>query len=441
MFDDLQLNDRLLKALDQLGFEKATDVQRAAIPPAMEGKDLLVSAQTGSGKSAAFLLPILHQFTENPAPKSGTRALILVPTRELAEQVMKTTQDLAAFTRINALSVCGGENYQNQAAKIRKNPEIIVGTPGRIKEHLERNNIDFDDLEVLILDEADRMLDMGFKDDVTFITDSCRKERQTLMFSATLHHAGVDNLVGRTLNDPVSINLTLDDEAKPDIEQFVILASDSAFKERQLQWLLENETFDKAIVFFNTRNMTEEVGARLQAKGIRSGVLHGEMDQPERRRIMNLMRDGRINVLFATDVAARGLDIDGITLVINFDLAHSGDEYTHRIGRTGRAGQSGIAISLVSQREWNLKASIERYLGVRLTVRTLPGLTSSYTGPKKMKNSGKAAGNKKKKPDTKKTEKSKVKKRARDQKDIGKRRKPVTDTNIRSDGFAQLKKR
>jgi superfamily II DNA/RNA helicase len=439
VFDQFSLNERLIKAIDALGFSAPTDVQQATLPLALDGHDLIVSAETGSGKTVAFLLPILHQCMEQPAPRSGTRALILTPTRELADQVTKTCEQLTAFSRVQALAVCGGENYQNQAAKIRKNPEIIIGTPGRIKEHLERKTLDFDDLEFLVLDEADRMLDMGFRDEVLFITDACRAERQSMLFSATLSHRGVGGILAQVLREPQTIQLSTAQTELAHIRQQVILADDAKLKQRQLEWLLRNERFDKAIVFTNTRALAEQLHGDLRRQNLKVGVLHGELEQPQRTRVLNLLREGRIDILVATDVAARGLDIEGIDLVISFDLARSGDEHVHRVGRTGRGGRDGLAICLIAPNEWNLKASIERYLELKFEPRTISGLEGSYTGPKKVKASGKAAGTRKKKDSKKRgAEKPKAKKRLRDRKEIGKRRpKP---TPVSDDGFAPLKK-
>jgi len=438
VFAEFSLHERLLKALDNLGFSTPTEVQQAVLPPALDGADLLISAETGSGKTVAFLLPVLQRCVDQPAPRSGTRALILTPTRELADQVCKMCEQLAAFTQVRAISVCGGENYQNQAARMRKNPEIIVGTPGRLKEHLEKGNIDFDDLEFLVLDEADRMLDMGFRDEVTFITDACRTERQTLLLSATLNTKGLGAVIDSVLREPQKIELATAQSELANIRQQVILADGVELKERQLRWLLSHESYQKALVFTNTRALAETLGDKMRSGELRVGVLHGELDQPQRTRILNLLREGRINILIATDVAARGLDIEGIDLVINFDLARSGDEHVHRVGRTGRAGQQGLAISLIAPNEWNLKASIERYLKLQMEPRTLPGLGGSYTGPKKVKSNGKAAGTKKKEPKKKEADKPKVKKRLRDQKQIGKRR---SSAPVSADGFAPLKKK
>lgn len=442
MFDQLSLHERLLKALDELKFSTPTPVQEAVIPRVLDGVDLCVSAPTGSGKSAAFLLPILHSFLEKAAPNAGTRALILAPTRELAAQIEQSCKALASYTRIECLSVCGGENYQNQAAKMRKNPEIIIATPGRIKEHLERNNIDFYDLEFLVLDEADRMLDLGLRDEVLEVVKTCRVERQTLLFSATLSHQGLSSIIAEIQHEPESIDLGQDNDEKPDIRQLLVLSDDVELKQKQTAWLLKNRVYQQAIVFCNTRVMTEELGAFLRQQQLKVGVLHGEMSQPERERIMQLLRDGRINVLVATEVAARGLDVTHIELVINFDLAYNPEEHLHRCGRTGRAGRSGEAITLLTSREWNRKATIENVLKFQFEPLSLPGgLTARYTGPKKVKSSGKAAATSKRKKDDKKGNSSKSKQRARDRKQVGKRRKPAAPSTISEDGMAPLKKR
>ena len=426
VFSEYPLSDRLLKALEQLSIEKPTEVQAQTLPPALEGKDLLVAAETGSGKTLAFLVPLLQRCIDESKPSAGTRGLILTPTRELAEQVAKMCEALAAFTQIKVQTVCGGENWSNQSARLRKNPEILVGTPGRLKEHLERNSLDFDDLEYLVLDEADRMLDMGFRDEVTFITERCNSERQTLLLSATLSNANIGSLIRTVLKKPVKLQLSTAQDAVESIKQQIILADNPAHKEKLLNWLLENESYAKAVVFCNTRAYAELLADKLNRTELRTGLLHGELEQPERNRIMKLLREGKINILVATDVAARGLDIEGIDLVINFDMARKGDEHVHRIGRTGRQGRDGLAICLIQQNEWNLMASIQRYLKIKFEQRVLPGLAGHYKGPERLKSNGKSVGKKRPKSSRDdKSNKAKPKKRARDQKDLGKRRAPL----------------
>lgn len=448
MFTDIQLNERLQKALDAQGISTPTPVQAATIQPALDGKDLMISAVTGSGKTYAFLLPILQRFIETPAPRSATRALILVPTRELAEQVSKSCDQLAAFTQIKSLSVFGGVGFKEQAAKLRKNPEILVATPGRLIEHLEKRSVDLSDLEVLVLDEADRMLDMGFSDDVLKIAAECRTERQTLLFSATLDTGDISHLTKQVMRDPEALLLSNAKTQVKAIAQQIILADDQKHKERLLDKLLSDTPFDRALIFTNTRTAADQLGNILRYHKHRTAVLHGDMDQPQRRLVLQRFRDKSISILVATDVAARGLDIEGVDLVVNFMMARSGDDYVHRIGRTGRAGQEGTAVSFISAAEWNLMCSIERYLKVKFERRQIPGLEGSFKGPTHTKSSGKSVG-KKKRQDTKKkeVEKPKVKNRLRDQKAIGKRRQPqalkpeASKPEAVDHGFAPLKRK
>ena len=439
MFTDFSLDERLLKALDSLAFKTPTDVQQAAIPAALAGKDLLVTARTGSGKTAAFVLPMLQRLAAQPAPNSGTRALILTPTRELAQQVLSQVEQLGQFTFIKADIVCGGEPFKPQAARLRKNPEILIGTPGRLIEHLDKQSLDFNDVEFLVLDEADRMLDMGFQADVERIATSCPKQRQTLLFSATLASQGLDSVITASLQAPETIRLDDHRQAHSAITQQIITANDNPLKDKQLVWLLKNEPYTKAIVFTNTKVNANRLNGYLRYHDLRAGVIQGDLTQEQRNHVMSLLRNGKVNVLVATDVAARGLDIAGIELVINYDMARSGDDHTHRVGRTGRADQSGLAISLIAPNEWNLMSSIERYLKTQFERRKIKGLEGSYAGPKKLKASGKAAGTKKKKD--KKTTNAARKKPAATKKPA---RKPTTGSAPSKpidSGFAPLKRK
>ena len=398
-FSDLELHERLLKGLDTLGFDTPTEVQDKTIPEASAGKDLLVSAETGSGKTAAFILPILNRFLKADAPRSATRALVLVPTRELARQVLQQCEVLGKFTFIDAGMIVGGEDYKTQIKMLRKNPEILIATPGRLLEHMGRKEVDLSDLEVLVLDEADRMLDMGFSEDVLQIESACKKDRQTLLFSATLKQKGMRHMIKQVLKEQhETLLLSTAQDQHGSIRQQIMLADDPAHKIRIVTWLLKHEKFQKAIIFTNTREQTNALNTMLRKEqDLRVSALHGEMIQPDRNRVMMLLREGKVNILVATDVAARGLDIQGVDLVINLDMARNGDDYVHRIGRTGRAGQEGTAISLIGPNEWNLMSAIERYLQVRFERKTEKAVTGSYKGPKKVKASGKAAGSKKKK--------------------------------------------
>ncbi|MGB5835114.1 MAG: DEAD/DEAH box helicase, partial [Thiohalocapsa sp.] len=352
-FDDLDLSRPLLRGLAKAGFDRPTAVQQQVIPAALEGVDLLVSAATGSGKTVAFLLPIMQHLLDRRAGHDSARVLILVPTRELARQIHAHFMDVGSYTRLTAEVITGGENRGHQVSALRRNPDILVATPGRMLEHLETGEAEFGDLEHLVLDEADRMLDMGFAEQVFAILGHCRRERQSLLFSATLQQPGLTGLAKRFLRAPRTITVDVVREPHPDISHQILLSDEPEQKRNQLLWLLRNEAADKILVFVNMRERAVQLGDWLTGQEHRCAVLHGELDQRERKRVMGLYRDGRVDVLIATDVAARGLDVPGVQCVVNFDVPRSGDDYLHRSGRTGRAGEQGVAISLVGSADWN----------------------------------------------------------------------------------------
>ncbi|NQZ29767.1 MAG: DEAD/DEAH box helicase [Oceanospirillaceae bacterium] len=421
MFHEHQLHDRLLKAITALKFDTPTPVQKATLGDALEGRDILVTAETGSGKTAAFLVPLLDKLLSVKAPGYEARALILTPTRELAFQVLSHLEQLAQFTFIKGDTICGGEEFKPQAARLRKNPEILIATPGRLIDHLDKGTIDLSDIEVLILDEADRMIDMGFEEDVTRIIGCCPPDRQSMLFSATLAQDRMPAFIKSSLSDPVIHQLNSHRAVHQKISHQIITATDSALKDKQLISLLHKEPFEKAIVFTNTIVEAARLNGYVRRFGIRAGVIHGDLTQEQRKHVIKLLQLGTLKILIATDVAARGIDIKGVDLVINRDMPRSGDDYIHRTGRTGRAGSQGRAISLIDPSEWNLMASIERYLKTKFELRKIPGLEGSYLGPKKLKSSGKAAGTKKKKIDKKLASK----KPTRDKKKVKKRSKPT----------------
>ncbi|WP_045856610.1 DEAD/DEAH box helicase [Teredinibacter purpureus] len=395
-FTELGLHPSIGRALDKLEFTEPTDVQAKSIPAALTGRDLMVSSRTGSGKSAAFILPMLHRFLHNPQPHSSTRALILVPTRELALQTAKAFAQFATFTHLKIGIVMGGESYRHQVSTLRRNPEVLVATPGRLVEHIKNNNIDFSDIEMLVLDESDRMLDMGFKDAMATISEACNPARQNLLFSATLKHKGIGSITEH-MSDPIRIQIDSLQSGHDNITQQRVLADDDRHKEQLIAQLIQEENAERVIVFCATRLQCQKVSNILRAKKLISEYIHGEVAQSDRKQVLNRFRDGKIQVLVATDVAARGLDIHDVDLVVNFTIAFSGDEHVHRVGRTGRADKAGLAITLVNAKDWNAMSSIERYLKIRLEPRKVKGLEADYTGPKKLKSSGKAAGTKKKK--------------------------------------------
>lgn len=432
-FSQFELDPRLHQALEKMELTEPTPVQLAAIPVALTGRDLLVGAQTGSGKTAAFILPLLNRLLEKSKEagardNTGTRALILVPTRELAIQVVKQCDKLASCSHIKSGLIIGGNSFKYQQALFRKNPEIIVATPGRLAEHISHGSTDLKDIEVLVLDEADRMLDMGLNNDVIKIANNCQQRHQTMLFSATLTHKAFSAITEKMLDDPELIKLNSVRDQVENISQQIMLADDNDHKDKLLSALLSEQKATKSLVFCNTRINATRISGLLRYLKHHSGLLHGEMSQEERNDAINKFRGGSINVLVATDVAARGLDIKGVDLVVNYDTPRSGTDYTHRIGRTGRAGEEGVAVSLIAANEWNLMSGIERYLRTDFTRRKIEGLEGKYKGPKKLKTSGKAVGKAKKKDD------DKGKGRHRDKKNVGKRRKPTAAKNKTDDG-------
>ena len=376
-FSTLGLHPSLVETLAALGYTEPTAVQRAAIPAVLAGGDLLVSSQTGSGKTAAFMLPALQRLLAARAPGAprgglGPRVLVLAPTRELALQVQKATHGYGSRQRLRTACLVGGVPYGLQLKQLSRPVDIVVATPGRLKDHLERGRIDFAQLELLVLDEADRMLDMGFQEDIDAIVARTPAARQTLLFSATLEGV-VGRLARRVTREAKRIDIAREAARAPKIEQRALYADDLAHKSRLLDVILRDVDLKQALVFTATKRSAEELSGSLLRQGFAAGALHGDMRQRERNTTLQRLRDGRMRVLVATDVAARGIDIPGITHVINFDAPRQAEDYVHRIGRTGRAGRTGIALTLLGHRERHLVRDIERYTGSPLRVAVIPG--------------------------------------------------------------------
>ncbi len=449
MLEDIDLNHGLRLGLDSLNLAKPTPVQTEVIPIALSGRDLLVSAETGSGKTLAYLIPSVQRVLDNSDPDgTGTLVLILVPTRELARQVAKHFADLAGRTPLQCGVITGGNSYKYQQAILRKNPEFVVSTPGRLVELLGDGSADLGSLQILILDEADRMLDMGFRDDVLSIIETCNSKRQTLLVSATLQHAGVHHIAKEILSDTVEVSVGNERSQHGDIHQQVILADDKSHKEKLLAALLQDSVYEKALVFSNTRIQADQLGGFLRYHQLRTGVLHGDMTQEERNHVVSLFSEGKVSVLVASDIAARGLDVKDIDMVFNFDLPRSADDYIHRIGRTGRAGRRGLAISFITANDWNLMVSIERYLGASFERRVIKSLKAKYKGPKKLKTNGKAAGTRKKtkKPAAKRASRQRtIKNKGKRKADSSSKTEHSSDSPTQStkggDGFAPLRKK
>ena len=373
-FKELNLHAKLLQAVDAAGFTALTEIQQKAIPVVLAGKNLMASAQTGTGKTAAFVLPVLQRLlTSSPRPGRGPRVLVLTPTRELAAQVDDDIQKFGQFCRVRAGNVVGGVSYRPQIKLLGSPLDLLVATPGRLMDHMGEGLVDFSRLEVFILDEADRMLDMGFIRDVRKIAAATPDSRQTLLFSATLE-GDVLSMAKEIMRDPVRIQLAANTQRHEDIRQHVFQADDADHKHRLLAHHLGSETMKQAVVFTRTKRRADRLATKLSREGHHCAALHGDMRQAARRRTVDQMRAGRLGVLVATDVAARGLDIRGITHVINFDMPMVAEDYIHRIGRTGRAGDSGTAISLVGPEDWELLSGIQRLTGWELERETVSGL-------------------------------------------------------------------
>jgi len=387
-FSEFNLPAPILKALEQEGYTEATPIQAEAVPLVMAGRDLIGSAQTGTGKTAAFMLPALALLSEFKQPRvRGPRVLVLAPTRELATQILDTARKLGKFMKLNTVSILGGMPYRLQLQLLSRPVDLMVATPGRLIDHIERGRVSLADLEMLILDEADRMLDMGFVDAVETIVAASPATRQTLLFTATFDKRMVQ-LTSKMLKDParVAIEATMTVDK---IEQRVHFADDLGHKRRLLAHLAASPEVEKAIIFAATKRDADTLAEELNNQGHQASALHGDMTQSARNYTVQKLKQGRIRLLVATDVAARGIDVKDLTHVINFDLPRQAEDYVHRIGRTGRAGASGIAISFASPADRQLVDRIERYTGAPLTQHVIPGLepTANFnkrsSGPRK----------------------------------------------------------
>jgi ATP-dependent RNA helicase DeaD len=378
-FAEFGLEPKVLQAVTEMGFEEATPIQAKAIPIAMSGADLIGQAQTGTGKTAAFGIPLIHKI---PADEERIVALVLTPTRELAIQVADELGKLARYKGIRTLPIYGGQDIGRQIRALKKKPQIIIGTPGRLLDHINRKTIRLDDVGTVVLDEADEMLDMGFMDDITTILGLVPEERQTMLFSATMP-PNIQKLAQQFLRNPEHVSVIPKTITAPSIEQTYIEVHERE-KFEALSRLLDMESPDLAIVFGRTKRRVDELSEALQKRGYSADGLHGDLSQNQRDTVMRKFRDGSIDVLVATDVAARGLDVSGVTHVINFDLPQDPESYVHRIGRTGRAGKEGVAYTFVTPREIDHLHFIERVTRQRITRRPLPSLAEAIEGKQRV---------------------------------------------------------
>jgi len=387
-FESLNLHETLSRALQSAGYTEPTEVQSAAVPPALAGTDLMVSSRTGSGKTASFMLPaltrILASRTEprvKGAPFKGARILVLAPTRELVLQVSKAAMDYGRFVpNLRIATVVGGVPYGAQLAALRGPVDMIIATPGRLIDHLGSGKARLGDIEMLVLDEADRMLDMGFIDDIHHIAQATPATRQTVMYSATFG-GNVGRLAQELLREPQRIEASSQTEAHADIEQRLHWADDLAHKNALLDHILTERSVDQAVVFTSTQRDADWLADRLHEMGHQVASLHGGMPQGRRNRVLQGLRSRHLRVLVATDVAARGIDVPSISHVINYGLPMKEEDYVHRIGRTGRAGRTGLAVTLAERRDSGMISRIQRYTTQRIPSTTIEGLEPKRPEP------------------------------------------------------------
>lgn len=373
IFSSLDLAPEIQKALDTCGYNEMTAIQEQAIIPARRGKDILANAQTGTGKTAAFSIPILQKIYDTPKPTtSGTpRALILTPTRELAEQLEETIKRYAQFTPLIIKALYGGAKLSAQEKKLKAGIDIVIATPGRLLEHLEQGNVKLSGVEFLVLDEADRMLDMGFISDVNAFVEKTPKKRQTFLFSATISQA-VKELAHKLLNNHQLVSVAKQNAIAETVEHIVYPVGEHQKAELFIELLNQHNWF-KVIVFTSTKAQADKLMAKLKPLKIKTALCHGDKSQGSRRRAIADFKADKVQVLIATEVAARGLDIKNLDHVVNYNLPYLAEDYVHRIGRTGRAGNQGQAISFVSREEERALSNIEKIIGERITRIKLPG--------------------------------------------------------------------
>ncbi len=369
-FDELDLSPQMLRALTKARYDYPTPVQAGVIPVAMKDVDVLAQARTGTGKTAAFVIPILEQLASR-REVSGPQALILVPTRELAVQVRDELEKLAHGQTVHCVAVYGGKPIRGQVAKLRRGAQVVVGTPGRVLDHIGRRTLQLHDLWCVVLDEADRMLDIGFRPDIEKILRQCPKDRQTLLLSATIPPT-IERLARRYMRDPQMLDFSPQDVAVETIEQFYFTV-DHERKFDLLVKLIERENPQQAIVFCRTKRGTDRIYLRLSKVRKHVGSIHGDMSQGERDRVMREFRGGKVHLLVATDVVGRGIDVTGISHIINYDVPEFCDDYVHRVGRTGRMGREGVAFTFVTTEEGNQLTRIEQRINRLLQRDTIDG--------------------------------------------------------------------
>ncbi len=370
-FTDFNLDSSLLEGIEALGFETPSPIQAKAIPVVLQGKDLIASAQTGTGKTAAFLLPVIQRIISTKQ-QGKLKALIIVPTRELAIQIDQMLEGISYFTPISSVAVYGGNDgalFQKEKHALGSGAEIIISTPGRLKVHLTMDNVDFSSLEFLVLDEADRMLDMGFLDDILQIISYLPKKRQNLLFSATMPHK-IKDLARKILYKPHEINISVSKPAERVKHSAYVL-----FDKQKIQlaaYLLSESKYDSVLIFCSTKASTKQLTLELKRKNLSADEIHSDLEQAKREEVLNAFKAKNLKILVATDIMSRGIDIEDIELVINYDVPHDGEDYIHRIGRTARAASEGVAFTFVNQKEQDRFYKIEKLIESEIPKNPLP---------------------------------------------------------------------
>lgn len=370
LFSELKLNDDLMQGLDAMGFKEATPIQQQAVPVILEGKDLLGCAQTGTGKTAAFVLPIIHKIAQSE--NKGVNTLVIVPTRELAQQIDQQIEGLGYFVSVGSMAVFGGGDgfsWEAQKRSLVEGVDIVVATPGRLIAMLGMGKIDFSHIQHLVLDEADRMLDMGFFDDIMKIIGYLPQKRQTLMFSATMPPK-IEILAKKILNEPFKINLSLSKPAEGVAQRAYVVYDNQ--KDKLLLHLLADADYESLLVFASTKLKVKKIHEMLKGKKIPAEAFHSDLEQKEREDILRRFKNKQLKIIVATDVLARGIDVDNISLVLNYDAPGDPEDYVHRVGRTARAARKGVAITFIGEMEQRKFAGVERLIGISVEKPDLP---------------------------------------------------------------------
>lgn len=362
-FEEIGLDDKLIEGIDAIGFKEATAVQEQAIPVILQGKDIIASAQTGTGKTAAFLLPVMHKIIQSKKHDGHIQALVVVPTRELAVQIDQQLEGLSYYTDVSSIAVYGGgdgNSFNREKKALSEGADVVIGTPGRLIAHLNMGYVKIDQLETLILDEADRMLDMGFNDDIMKIISFMPKKRQNLLFSATMPNK-MRELAKKILNEPEEINIAISKPAERVVQAAFVVYNNQ--KIPLVKHILSAKKLKSVIVFCSTKTSAKDLNKELQKMKFSSQDIHSDLDQKEREKVLREFKNRELNILVATDILSRGIDVEDIDLVINYDVPNDGEDYIHRIGRTARAAAKGVAFTFINEKEQSKFLQIEELLG------------------------------------------------------------------------------